>query len=365
MPHLFMNRVATARAARLSLCLLSMVSMLAPAPASAAPPEQRGDVALAAGTWRVEFDNDLFFKSDNEFTSGISVQRHSNLATSWDDVRMPAWTKFGRGLPGLRTPDTYRRIAVSIGQNLQTPDDLETTEPVLDDAPYAAALGIELNWTAFDDKVFRGYGLSAGVVGPLAAGEALQRLFHDLGDSAEARGWDHQLANELVVNFNGMYKRKLVTVGNPAAWSADLAVDGDFGVGTAVVFAEAALELRAGFNVPRGFAFTPDPIGRTLAYDAVLRGPATEGVSIYVSAVARAVSMPHFIFLDGSLFRDGHSVDKKDRLSQVITGLHVGWRGWSLHYTSWKSSPSVRSSAPDPSNHFGTIAIDWRFNVPE
>jgi lipid A 3-O-deacylase len=339
--------------------------MQLPAGGSPATPEQRADVDLAAGTWRVEFDNDLFFKSDNEFTSGISVQRHSNLATSWDEVRVPTWAKFGRGLPGLRAPNAYRRIGVSIGQNLQTPDDLEATGLVLDDAPYAAALAIELNWTAFDDKIFRGYGLLAGVVGPLAGGEQLQQLFHDLGDSAEARGWDHQLANELVVNFNGMYKRKLVMVGNSTGWSADLAIDADFGVGTALVFAEAALELRAGLNVPRGFAFTPDPIGRTLAYDAILWGSAAAGVSVYVSAVARAVSMPHFLFLDGSLFQDGHSIEKDDTLSQVITGLHVGWRRWSVHVTSWQSSASFRSSAPDPSNRFGTIAIDWRFNVPD
>jgi hypothetical protein len=342
-----------------------MLSMQLLAHGSPAAPKQGGDIDLAEGTWRVEFDNDLFFKSDNKFTSGISMQRHSNLARSWDDVRAPAWAKFGQRLPGLRTPNAYRRMGVSIGQNLQTPDDLEATELVLDDVPYAAALGIELNWTAFDDKVFRGYGLLAGVVGPLAAGKPLQQLFHDLGDSAEARGWDHQLANELVVNFNGMYKRKLVTVGNPTAWSADLAIDADFGVGTALVFAETALELRAGLNVPRGFAFTPDPIGRTLAYDATFSGSATAGVSVYVSAVARAVSMPHFVFLDGSLFRDGHSIEKDDTLSQVITGLHVGWRRWRVHVTSWQSSASFRSSAPDPSNRFGTIAIDWKFNVPE
>lgn len=350
---------------RLGLRLLSTLAMQLPTTLLAADSGQRTDVELTAGTWRVEFDNDAFFDSDNKFTSGISVQRHSNLATSWDDVRMPGWTKFGRRLPGLHRADSYRRMGVSIGQNLQTPDDLEATELILDDVPYAAALGVELNWTAFDDDVFQGYGLLFGVIGPLAAGEPVQKIFHELNGSAEARGWDHQLASELVVNFNGMHKRKIGALGNPEAWSADLAIDADFGVGTALVFAEAALELRAGFNVPRGFAFAPDPIGRTLAYDAVLWRPVTQGMSMYVSAVARAVWMPHFVFLDGSLFRDGHSIDKDSTLSQTITGLHVGWRRWSVHFSSWRSSASVLSPAPDPSNHFGTIAIDWKFNFPQ
>jgi hypothetical protein len=339
--------------------------MQLPANVSAADSERPSVVDLTTGTWRVEFDNDLFFHSDNNFTSGISVQRYSNLATTWDDVRMPAWTKFGQRLPGLHREGSYRRMGVAIGQNLQTPDDLEATELILDDVPYAGALGVELNWTAFDDDVFRGYGLLMGVVGPNALGEPLQKFFHDLDGSAEAKGWDNQLANEFVVNFNGMYKRKLGRFGKPEAWSADIAVDGDFGVGTALVFAEAALEFRAGFNVPRGFAFAPDPIGRTLAYDAALWGPATQGVSVYLSAVARVVSMPYFVFLDGSLFRDGHSIDKEDALSQVIAGLHVGWRRWTVHFASWRSSASVRTPGPDSRNHFGTIAIDWQFSIRE
>jgi hypothetical protein len=320
-------------------------------------------IDFTAGTSRLEIDNDLFFKSDDEFTSGISFQRHSNLATSWDDVRMPAWSKFGQRFPGLRRSNSYRRMGVSIGQNLQTPDDLEATELVLDDVPYAGALIVGLNWTAFDDDAFMGYALLAGVIGPLAGGEAVQKVIHELNQSAESRGWENQLANELVVNFNGMFKKKLAKLGTAERWSADLTIDGDFGVGTGLVFAEAALEFRTGFNVPRGFAFSPDPIGRTLAYDATLGRPDPNGLSFYISVATRAVSMPHFVFLDGSLFHDGHSVDKEDSLTQVITGLHIGWRRWSVHFTSWRSSSSVRSEAHDSSNDFGTIAIDWKFNA--
>lgn len=339
---------------------MSVLALLVLA-ALAARAEPREPDALA-GTWRVEFDNDLFFDSDNNFTSGISVQRHSRLATRWEAIPVPSWTKFGRGLPGLGGAELHRRVSFAAGQNLQTPDDLTATELIADDVPYAAALGFELGWSAFNDATFRGYSVVAGFIGPMAGGRQVQDFVHRFGHSDKALGWDNQLGNELVVNFNGMFKKKLGRIGNTPRWSADLAVDADFGIGTALTFAETALELRAGFNVPEGFAFVPDPIGRTIAHDATWRVESRDRPAVYVSVVARAVAMPYFIFLDGSLFRDGHSIARDETLIQLITGLHIDWRNWSVHFSSWRSSRGIRSAtAPDPNNDFGTIAIDWRF----
>lgn len=197
---------------------------------------------------------------------------------------------------------------------------------------------------------------------PLAAGKQVQDFVHRFGHSSIARGWENQLPNELVANFNGMFKKKLGRIGNPRRWSADLTLDGDFGVGTALVFAEGALEIRAGFNVPPGFAFVPDPLGRTVAHDSTLRNTDRQGLAVYVSIIGREVAMPYFVFLDGNLFRDSPSVENETFLSQLITGLHISWRRWSVHLSAWRSSNGVRlPHIPDPSNDFGTIAIDWKF----
>lgn len=312
-------------------------------------------------TWRVEYDNDVFFNSDDKFTSGLSIQRHSNTSPDWEGVRMPRWTKFGARLPGLRSPGLSRRIGFAIGQNIQTPEDITTEEFQPDDVPYAGTLGAELNWIAFNDDRFIGYGLVVGVVGNLSGAEQVQTLVHDVIRADEPKGWDHQLPNEFAFNFFGMSKRKLARVGDRADWSADVSFDADFGIGTAMMFAEAGIEARWGLNMPAGFTFLPDPIGRSIAYDAAAGRPVVDKTSVYFSLAARRVWMPHFIFLDGSLWRDTHSVNKNDSLEQVIFGFHVERAQWAVRLSFWKGSDIVDSTlAENPSNDFGTIAVEWQ-----
>lgn len=315
----------------------------------------------AAGGMRLEYDNDVLVNSDDKFTNGFSVQWHSRLAREWDDVPAPRWTKFGRRLPGLNAPGLYRRIGIAVGQNMQTPKDLSATELIADDVPYAGSLGFELNWLAFDDDQFRAYALIVGVVGPASGAEAVQKWVHKTIGSEEPLGWDNQLPNEPAVNFNGMFKKKVFRVEGKGHWSADVALNADFGLGTGLTFGEVAAELRAGLNVPYGFAFVPDPVGRTIAYDATVPHQSSKHLSIYASLVLRQIYMQHFIFVDGSLWQDTHSVDSDHWQNQMIVGFHVTGRRWGVHLSLWDSSANLRTPLAGSGNDFGTIAFEWRF----
>jgi len=313
------------------------------------------------GNLRFEYDNDLLVDSDDKFTSGVSVQWHSRPAKDWEAVPAPGWTTFGRRLPGLRTDGLNYRVGMAVGQNIQTPKDLSATGFIEDDVPYAGALGFELNWLAFDNERMRAYALILGVVGPWSGAEATQKWIHDLIDADEPMGWDNQLPNEVAVNFNGAFKKKLVTAGERAGWSADAAIGTDFGLGTALTFAEVSLEVRAGFNVPEGFAFVPDPVGRSIAYDATLQPRGSRETSVYLSFIRRQTYMQHFIFVDGSLFQDTPSVDVDRWQHQNIVSLHITRGRWGLHLAVWDGSGNLESISLDEGNDFGTIAFEWRF----
>jgi hypothetical protein len=300
----------------------------------------------------------VFFHSDDKFTNGFSVQRQSNLAEDWNSLRAPAWAKFGRRLPGLAVPGLYRRMSITVGQNIQTPDDLFATEPVINDVPYAGSLGLQIGWTAFDERSLLGYGLFAGVVGPWSGAEQVQRFVHRLANDSDPQGWDHQLRNELLVNFNSIFKRRLATIGSPQKWSADFGVATGLGMGTATTYGEAGLAARWGRNMPRGFASAPSPVSQGVTHDATLANPG-ERRSVHFSVIVRTVKMPHVAFLDGGVRRDGRSIAREDSVREVILGIHLERPSWGLHVSLLKASDLLTAAPSNPSNDFGTIAVDW------
>lgn len=319
------------------------------------------NVDWASGGIRIEYDNDLLVNSDNKFTNGFSVQWHSDVATSWDGVGVPRWMKFGRHLPAMQSSNLYNRVGLAIGQNMQTPNDLAASHVIVDDVPYAGTLGFEMNWIAFDDDTFGGYALIVGVVGPASGAEATQKAIHKMIGAEKPMGWDNQIPDEPAVNFNGMFKKKIFRTEVKGHLSADVALNADFGLGTAMTFGEVAGEIRAGWNVPFGFTFVPDPIGRSIAYDATIPHQQDGHTSIYVSLVHRRTYMQHFVFLDGSLWRDTHNVEYDRWQNQTIIGLHVTQRRWGVHLSFWDSSSNVRTPLAGSGNDFGTIAFEWRF----
>jgi hypothetical protein len=329
---------------------------------AAADADEDSAIDWASGRIRIEYDNDLLLNSDDRFTSGFSLQWHSRPTENWSAVRVPSWMKFGNRLPGMRADGRYYRVGLAVGQNMQTPSDLSATEPISDDVPYAGSLGAELNWLAFDDDALTGYALIVGVIGPASGAEPMQKWIHDLIGADRPMGWDNQLPNEPAINFNGMHRRKFARVtSDTGRWSADAAWGAHFGLGTALTFAEASLGFRAGFNVPTGFAFLPDPVGRGVAYDATIKRLPDSEVSVYLSLVHRRTYMQHFIFVDGSLFQDTPSIAADRWQYQTIVGLHLVRNRWGIHFSIWDGSANLDRVPGDEGNDFGTIAFEWRF----
>ena len=92
-------------------------------------------------TWRVELANDLIFSSDNQFTNGFTIQKHSTTFGNFDDLQ--GVRAFGKRLARKLLPqdnDLVYRKALIVGQIMGTPDAIEETDIILDDAPYLGML---------------------------------------------------------------------------------------------------------------------------------------------------------------------------------------------------------------------------------
>lgn len=328
------------------------------APDTSAERHSAGNVA----TWRVVWDNDVVLSSDNQYSNGWSFQLHGRPAETWDMARgTPA---FGKPLARLFLPDhrdgLYFREGWVVGQLIQTPDDLAREDLIEDDVPYAGVLAVQNTWIAYNDRQLYGFGWLMGVIGPLARGEEVQTSFHKLVDDDEPMGWDHQVNNELLVNFYYEWKRKLA-----GSSFGDISTVIDARLGNLVTAAQLGLESRFGWHVPRGFMYVPDPIGWRLSYDSHLPPRDPTKWAFYGSLAAGVTILGHTAVYDGNLSGDSHSIDHETFIGVVVFGLHYQrWR-WGIHLdlalTSDMVDPDVAPGQSDTTDDFGSLMFEFRF----
>ena len=344
---------------------LTLLFLLCPLMITVSAQNEIDTRTVESATWRVEYDNDVFFGKDNKISHGWSLQKHSAIAGSWRDLQdVPEFVRYwGSVFPTLSKEGLYRKSGVAIGQVIQTPDDLSRTDRIEEDVPYAGVLTLQATWYIFNDREFRGFEITAGVAGPPAMGEQVQKTVHELIGSPTPRGWDHQLSTEPVLNLNYMGKEKIYSIGNPARFSFDTAINGNIGLGNLFTQASLALELRFGHNIPGGFVYVPDPIGLSMHYLASLQPAAPQAASIYATLVLRGSVFAHNIFIDGNSFTTSHSLKKEPLVGLLVAGLHYQQKNWGVHFNVMLSSDNVDTSqaaAVEGSERLGSINIEWR-----
>ena len=265
-------------------------------------------------------------------------------------------------VPGLDDdPDLYVRRGQGIGQIIQTPEDLSATEVIEDDLPYAGTLGLANSWTAFNDKKMNTFQIYVGVLGPPSLAEEVQTFVHvDMGLGDEPMGWDNQLDTELLLNLNYGLGRKLGTLGNTDGFSADLSVGGSASLGNLFTQAQAGLETRIGWRVPRGFTPVPDMAGRGIIVDPVLEDRGERPTRFYLTFVARSAAIGYTVLLDGNTFEDSHSIDYDPYVHQLISGTHLHVGDWRFHFNIYFSSnPAEDTSKSDLT--WGNFSIEKLF----
>lgn len=330
---------------------------------SAAGAEVSAQAPQGAASWELQWHNDGFANSDNQFTNGVSLRKHSELFGSLEATRgTPA---FGKALARWFLPESsslHYRETWAVGQNMQTPDEIAREEIILSDVPYVGMLGWTNNYTAFDDNRFSGFGFLLGWVGDSALGEEAQELAHDITGARDPQGWDNQLDFEPLVNLYYASKRKLLSTSG-----FDVAAALDLAAGNFFTYGRGALEFRFG-DRPRGFTPVPMPTGHGLDYMPVHLESGR--VYTYLTAVVRATAFAHVMPRDGNLFRDGdewtenNTLNPEELVGQLVLAVHHERPRWSVHLNFILSTDTVDGDGlpvtEDPQNSFGTVVIEWR-----
>ena len=356
------------------IAVLATVLVAGPVVARAAdndpPPPPSATESESRSIFTFQVENDVFNRfspSDRDYTNGVRL--------GW---LSPAITDMPAGWVALTTVPTFfgepksdsvvRRFGLSIGQNIYTPSDTFTSQPIYNDRPYAAWLyasfALQYTYKRFDEKTrtlepvrLDTLQLDLGVIGPAAGGEFVQNNFHRLIGVAQANGWANQLHNEPTIGL-GFERRwrtaRAVVIEDPklevdfipriGAALGNVAIYGDVG-GTARI----GKNLRDDFGPPR-----PRP---ALPGSEAFIGDGSFGWYLFAGVDGQAVGRN--IFLDGNT--DGFSLRVSHRpfVAEAQAGLAVTYHGVRLTYTQVLRTPEFYEQ--NRWTQFGSINVTFRY----
>jgi len=319
-------------------------------------PSTPESAAQEHGTITVLFENDLFYRTDRDYTNGTQIAWTSPVLAPED------WAAtLANKLPFFSYTSEVRKV-YALGQDIFTPSDISLKNPPLDEHPYAgylyAALGV-LGKTPGEngapDRLDQ-VELQLGVVGPASLAEQTQKFIHEIFNDTKPEGWDTQLRNEPALLFE--YERSW-RFRQPLFLGLEMQVDPHLGgtLGNVYIFANAGAMARIGFNLPDDFG--PPRIDPSLpgSYYFEPRKEGALGGYVFVGVDGRAVA--HNIFLDGNTWQDSRHVDKNIFVGDLDYGAALTWNRFRLAYTHVFRTREFKTQRG--SDQFGAVSLSVRY----
>lgn len=151
--------------------------------------------------FRINYDNDYFTATDYYYTQGINLE-----------VVNPAYDKFFLSKLLYVEKGGNRQYGIALEHNGYTPITISSSEIQYGDRPFAAAVMLRL--FVMNDHSEHRYritsALTMGVIGPAAGGGDMQKEIHKWIHATIPQGWQHQISNDVVLNYEVGYEKNLL-----------------------------------------------------------------------------------------------------------------------------------------------------------
>lgn len=144
--------------------------------------------ASERSTLSVGVDNDGIFGTDRDYSSGVFIDYTSAATTP-----SLGFTPLSLSLWGISSVD---KVGVTLGQKIYTPSDISSSQPQVDDRPYAGYLYLETNYISLSPVAAQRFNLTFGTTGERSMSKESQKLIHSIIGSDEPQGWQYQVDNE-------------------------------------------------------------------------------------------------------------------------------------------------------------------------
>jgi lipid A 3-O-deacylase len=337
-------------------------SVLVIATASACLVRTPVDVARAEepakenGILTVLFENDVFYRTDRDYTNGVQLAWTSPSLASGD------WAvNLADKLPFFSHTSDVRKT-YALGQDIFTPSDISLKDPPLTDHPYAGylyvAIGL-LGKTADSPNApvarLDQLQLQLGVVGPWSLAEETQKFVHSLINATNPEGWHTQLHNEpgLVLTYDRSWRFR-----QPLFAGLEIQADPHIGaaLGNVYTYADAGAMARVGFDLPDDFGPVRLNPGLPGSYYFEPQKEGALGAYAFVGVDGRAVA--HNIFLDGNTWQSSRHVDKNVFVGDLDYGAAVAWGRFRLTYTHTFRTREFKTQKG--ADQFGALSLSVR-----
>ena len=257
-------------------------------------------------------ENDMLAGTDHYYTNGIKFGIGVPFETLQQVFRIPA--KFALDL--FTDPGADFHFGLFAGQNLYTPRNITISAPQPYDRPWAAWLYLGGVAQRVKGNRLDTAELDIGMVGPWALGDQVQSEWHSLVGAKQPQGWGNQTPGEPEFLISYLQKRKYGTR------HIEFVPHAGVTLGTVMTLARVGGIVRIGRNMT---GFGPDGIepGGAMLQNTRREhegaGRAPYEWSGFVGADLRYVARN--IFLDGTVFRGGPSVDRRDMVHDYTVGV--------------------------------------------
>jgi lipid A 3-O-deacylase len=325
-----------------------------------AAPAAAGAACDAGPTFTIRADNDVWggAHQDQGYSAGGMLMLASpTLRASDAPACAPAGLRWlDRGSAWLGTGEA-RNVTFAIVQAIYTPMDREATTQDPDDRPFAGVLHLTAGRNVRDGDRLATTQLKLGIVGPSARAEQVQSAIHGLWGRSRFNGWDNQLRDEPVLAL--VHERAWRWNGpvhdGGLAW--DFGTHAGGSVGNLATHLNGGAGIRFGRDLPDDFGSSPlRPGGENSAPVLRPRAPGL-GWHLYASFDARAVA--HDLSLDGSTWKDSHSVERKPLVADLTLGAVATWGPWRFAATHTRRTREFDGQREAPV--FGTFAVSRDF----
>jgi hypothetical protein len=219
------------------------------------------------------WENDLFNGHDYYYTNVIRLSLfHPKIQSS----------PVHRIFPPFGEKEHRMYHGLHLRQEIYTPRNLEADSVLPGDHPYGATLSLVQSKTVFIPEIGLRYKseFRIGVLGPAALGLFVQKLAHRISNpSRPPQGWDHQIQNDLILNYNLSLDKQLASFD-----LSELGLNGGLRLGTLHSDLSGGLWWRYDPGSSFFQRMGPDPsgkfefqamiggLGRYVIYDATLQG---------------------------------------------------------------------------------------------